>query len=183
MAQVAVWLVSAIGFLLALGRISEIPAGLIAPPGPWPLLAAACYFLLGYALFGTLMGALGAVTTTQRESGQVTAVIVLPAMVPFWTLAQLLEHPDGALAQALSYFPLTAPLTAMVRLGIGGMDLLQVLTSLAVMALFVALVVVGTLRLFRTYLLTTGSRPGARALVRTVLRGEPQSHGHAPRER
>ncbi len=32
-------------------------------------------------------------------------------------------------------------------------------------------------------MLTTGSRPVVRALVRTVLRGEPQSHGQAPRER
>lgn len=181
--QVAVWLLSAVGFVAVLSRMDGVPAGLFDVPGPLPVLAASVYFLLGYALFGTLMAALGAVTTTQRESGQVTAIIILPAMVPYWMLPTLLENPDGALARVLSIIPHTAPLTAMVRLGTGAMNAVDLVVGLAVMAGAVALVVAGTLRLFRVYLLAMGTRPGLSAMLRTLVRGEPSPAAGAGRGR
>ena len=168
--QVAVWAVSGVGFLLALGRMIGVPSELTHVPSAGWLFVAFAYFLLGYALIGTLLAAIGAVTTNQRQAGNITAFVMLPAIVPMWFLPALLHDPDGTLARALSFVPITAPMASLMRLSLGGMDGLEVFVSLAVLSLSVAIVVWLTARLFRAYLLAYGQPPRMGDLLRT-LRG------------
>ena len=168
--QVAVWAVSGVGFLLALGRMIGAPSELTHVPSAGWLFIAFAYFLLGYALIGTLLAAIGAVTTNQQQAGSITAFVMLPAIAPMWFLPALLDDPDGTLARALSFVPITAPMASLMRLSLGGMDGLEVFVSLAVLSLSVAIVVWLTARLFRAYLLAYGQPPRMGDLLRT-LRG------------
>ncbi len=168
--QVAVWAVSGVGFLLALGRMIGAPSELTHVPSAGWLFIAFAYFLLGYALIGTLLAAIGAVTTNQQQAGSITAFVMLPAIAPMWFLPALLHDPDGTLARALSFVPITAPMASLMRLSLGGMDGLEVFVSLAVLSLSVAIVVWLTARLFRAYLLAYGQPPRMGDLLRT-LRG------------
>ena len=170
--QMAVWTVAGVGFLLALVLIVDLPFELTREivPSPGKLLVAFAYFLLGYALIGTLLAAIGAVTTNQRQAGNITAFVILPAVAPMWFMIVLLEDPEGTLARVLSFVPITAPVTSLMRLSLGGMDGMDVLLSLAVLSLSVAVVVWLTARLFRAYLLVYGQQPSIRHLIRT-LRG------------
>ena len=109
--QFAVWIVAGAGFLLALNLIIDLPFELTRElvPSPGRLLVAFAYFLLGYALVGTLLAAIGAVTTNQRQAGNITAFVILPAVAPMWFMVVLLEDPEGTLARVLSFVPITAP--------------------------------------------------------------------------
>ena len=169
--QVAVWAVSGVGFLLALGRMIGVPSELTHVPSAGWLFVAFAYFLLGYALIGTLLAAIGAVTTNQRQAGNITAFVMLPAIAPMWFLPALLHDPDGTLARALSFVPITAPMASLMRLSLGGMDGLEVFVSLAVLSLSVAIVVWLTARLFRAYLLAYGQSPRMGDLLRTLRGG------------
>ena len=168
--QMAVWTASLVAFLLALGRIVDLAVELSAPSVE-TLGVALAYFLLGYALLGTVQAALGVVTTNQKEANNIAVFVVLPAVSPMWFLAVLIEHPDGVLAQVLSYVPFTAPLTGLIRFGTGGTGLGEVALSLGVLAVFTALAVLLTARLFRAYLLVYGQRPGVRHILRTLWSG------------
>ena len=168
--QMAVWTAALVAFLLALGRIVDLPVELSAPSVE-TLGVALAYFLLGYALMGTVQAALGVVTTNQKEANNIAVSVVLPAVSPMWFLAVLIEHPDGVLARALSYVPFTAPLTGLIRFGTGGTGLAEVALSLGVLAAFTALGVLLTARLFRAYLLVYGQRPGVRHILRTLWSG------------
>ena len=170
--QIAVWTVAGVAFLLALDLIIDLPFELTRElvPSPGKLLIAFAYFLLGYALIGTLLAAIGAVTTNQRQAGNITAFVILPAVAPMWFLAVLLQDPEGTLARVLSFVPVTAPVTSLMRLSLGGMDGLDVLLSLVALSLSVAVVVWLTARLFRVYLLVYGQQPRMGHLIRT-LRG------------
>ncbi len=168
--QMAVWTASLVAFLLALGRIVDLPVELSAPSVE-TLGVALAYFLLGYALLGTVQAALGVVTTNQKEANNIAVFVVLPAVSPMWFLAVLIEHPDGVLAQVLSYVPFTAPLTGLIRFGTGGTGLGEVALSLGVLAAFAVLAVLLTARLFRAYLLMYGQRPGVRHILRTLWSG------------
>ena len=168
--QMAVWTATLVAFLLALGRIVDLPVELSAPSVE-TLGVALAYFLLGYALLGTVQAALGVVTTNQKEANNIAVFVVLPAVSPMWFLAVLIEHPDGVLAQVLSYVPFTAPLTGLIRFGAGGTSLGEVALSLGVLAVFTALAVLLTARLFRAYLLVYGQRPGVRHILRTLWSG------------
>ena len=168
--QMAVWTASLVAFLLALNRIVPVPVELSAPSIDAVVVALA-YFLLGYAFLGTIQAALGVVTTNQKEANNIAMFVVLPAVSPMWFLAVLLEHPDGVLARVLSLVPVTAPLTGLIRFGVGGMGFAEVALSLGVLAVFTALAALLTARLFRAYLLVYGQRPGVRHILRTLRSG------------
>lgn len=166
--QMLVWTASGLLFLVALTQIIEPPEGLDLTPPPMAIIVGAIYFVLGYFFFGTLMAALGAITTSTRESGQVTAVVILPGMAPIWFLEQMLENPDGPLARAASFIPFSAPLASLVRLGADGMGLMDLAISVVLLTVSVVFVMWLTIRLFRAYLLMYGQRPGVRQILRTL---------------
>ena len=169
--QVAVWAASGVVSLLVLARMVELSVDASYAPSAGWLLVALAYFLLGYALIGTLLAAIGAVTTNQRQAGNITALVLMPVMAPMWFLSVLLDNPESLLARVLSFVPFTAPVASLMRLSLGGMGGLEVLASLAVLASSVALVVWLTTRLFRAYLLTYGQPPGPGDLLRTLRGG------------
>ena len=168
--QMLIWAVAAVLFNVALGWIVEVPDSLSLAPSFLGTVAGVAYFLLGYLFFATLMAALGAVTTSQREASQITFIVVLPGVAPMWFIEQLIENPDGGLARTLSFIPFSAPMASLVRLGVDGIGVVELLASLVVLACSVALAMWLTVRLFRAYLLTYGQRPGLRQILRT-LRG------------
>ena len=166
--QMFIWAVTGVVFVIVLGTMVDIPADVTLLPSVDALVIALIYFLLGYFFFGTLMAALGAITTTQREANQVTFLIVMPGVAPLWFLQALLENPDGTLATVLSFIPFTAPVVSLIRLGLGSMGWLHLVLSIAILAASVALAMFITARLFRAYLLMYGQRPGLRQVLLTI---------------
>ncbi len=153
--QMALW---AGASLFALDRSStmfEAAAGFSLPPGF--LLWALLYFLLGYLLYASLMGALGALAPTMREGQQFTFVILLPLMIPLWLMNAFIQTPNGLLPTILSLFPLTAPVSMMTRLVATSVPVWQPIVGLILLALTAYLVVLVTARLFRAQTLLSGA--------------------------
>lgn len=149
--QMAVWL--GLG-LAALARGRQFVADLSAfslPAGF--VLWAVLYFLLGYLLYAALMGAIGALAPSAREAGQFTFLVLLPLMIPIWVNTSFIQSPNGALATALSLFPLTAPTSMITRLASGGVPGWQLATSLLALAVTTYLIVLISARFFRSDIL------------------------------
>ncbi|MFN2285055.1 MAG: ABC transporter permease [Anaerolineae bacterium] len=117
------------------------------PPGflVWGLL----YFLLGYILYASVLGAIGALAPNARESGQFTFIAMVPMMVPLLISNAFVETPNGVLATVISLFPLTAPTAMLPRLAAGGVPLWQPLVGLALLAVTAYLFVLLAARFFR----------------------------------
>lgn len=107
-------------------RAFTLPPGFIG----WSLL----YFLFGYLLYASLLGALGALAPNAREGSQFTFFILLPLLIPLWLQSTFIEAPHGGLATFFSLFPLTSPVSMMARLTAGGVPLWQLLVSVALLA-------------------------------------------------
>ena len=168
--QMGVWVVSLVVFLIGVTRIVDGFPAFDAPSVPL-IIIAVIYFLLGYAFFAALMAALGAITTSQRESQQVTFIVILPAVAPFWLIVTFIENPDMLLARVLTYVPFTAPTMSLARLGLDAMGTGEIILSLIALTLSVLVAVKLTQRLFRSYLLVYGHRPPLRQVVRTIVTG------------
>ena len=123
---------------------------------PTLLLWGIIFFLLGYAVYASLMAGLGALVPNVREASQVTTVIVLPMVAPLMMISVLIDKPNGGLATGLSLFPLTAPTTMMLRLAAGDVPLWQTLLSAALLAVTAFLIVRAVARMFRAQNLLSG---------------------------
>jgi ABC-2 type transport system permease protein len=113
LAQIGVTALAALAAVMAVGS-----AGVPAVRGP-VLAWAIVWFVLGYALYATVYGALGSlgsrVEDAQAVAGPVTIVMVLAYFASFTTIGQ----PGGVFARAISYFPLTAPMAMPGRIAMG----------------------------------------------------------------
>ena len=169
--QMAAWLSSVGVGVLVVGLIVDIPADFLTMPGIGDIAIAAGYFLFGYALFASLMAAVGAVTTSLREANQISAIVIVPAFIPVWLNFILFTEPEGTVARVLTYIPVTAPVTGLIRLAIDAMGPLETVAALLVLAASAAGALWLAMRLFRAYLLMYGKRPTLKDMARSVVSG------------
>lgn len=134
------------------------------------LLIALIYFILGYLLFAALFGAVGAVSTSISEGPALTTIFILPALAPWFFAPILAEAPNGALATGLSIFPLTAPLTMVIRPQLTDISVVQHLLSIAILVASIASMMWFAGRLFRVQTLLSGRMPRLNELPQ-ILRG------------
>lgn len=132
------------------------------------LLLLLAYFVLGYMMFAGLFGAVGALSVSMREGPGYAAFFSIPSVVPFYFLQVFLETPNAALPTALSIFPLTAPISMIMRLNLAAVPIEQLVASLGLLALtaFGSMWLAG--RLFRVQTLLSGKLPRLRDLPKLV---------------
>ena len=162
--QVLVWLISA---PLILQLASSLFGGFlneIEIPGSFILLGI-LYFILGYLLFAVLSIGVGAITPTAREGGQLSMIYVMLSFVPLWFATLLFMFPNGAFSVILTLFPVTAPIQNMLRLGVTDIPLWQILLSIGLLVLSIALGLYFSIKIFRIYMLMHGKRPGLKAIM------------------
>lgn len=158
--QVIAWLAGG-ALLLKLGaRTLPIPANASIPPSLffWGII----YFLLGYAIYASLMAGLGAMVPNLREGSQTTIAVIFPLIVPMFFMNNLIVAPNSPISMFLGFFPLTAPVAMMTRIASGQTPLWQIVLSALIMAATAYLIVKAAAGLFRAqYLLSSGSfKPG-----------------------
>ena len=168
--QVVIWLAS-IPLLLGLasstfgGFFSEIqlPANF--------LVLGMVYFILGYLLFAALSAGTGAISPSAREGQQLSMIYTMLVFVPIWFSSLLFIFPNSPIWVVLTIFPVTAPMAAMLRLGVSDIPTWQLAVSLAVLVLSIIGVLFLAIRSFRIYLLMYGKRPGWGEIIRTLRSG------------
>ena len=165
--QVAVWAISA---PLLLNLASSTFSGFISTiqlPANFIVLAVV-YFMLGYLLFAVISVSIGAISSNSREGQQLIAIFTLPLFIPLWFSSLLILFPDNPIWVFLTIFPITAPAEVMIRLGVSDIPAWQLVVSMAVLLLSIIGILLLTIRVFRTYLLMYGKRPGLREIVRSL---------------
>jgi len=164
--QMGVWLG---GGLLIAGQGSALLGGLEAAPLPAGFVVITLfYFLLGYALYASALGALGALAPNLREGSQFTFILILPLLAPILLNNAFIEAPDGALATVLSLFPLTSPTAMPARLVAGAVPGWQLVLGLALLLVTAAAFVLLSARFFRADTLLSDAALDWRRLRREV---------------
>jgi len=137
-----------------------------------PLLWFALFSVLAIVIYGALFLAGGAATTNTKEAQMVITPVVLVMFLPFFFFTVLLQYPSGALARGLSWFPLSAPMTAVMRAAIpGGAAAWELVLSALLTLVGTAAIVWVAGRVFRVGMLAN-TRPGsAGELVRWIVKG------------
>ena len=134
----------------------------------WFLLFAG----LGTLMYGALFVAVGAAVTNLKEAQNLLTPVILLVVAPMFVFVNVLQNPQGPLAKAFTYFPLTTPMTAVLRLGIPpGMPLGEKVAA-AALALATTLALIWLAgRVFRFGMLHTDKAAAMRDMVRWVARG------------
>jgi ABC-2 type transport system permease protein len=152
--QTAIWFGTGYTLLRLSGRTFDLPPGFELPPSilAWGIV----FFLLGYAVYASLMAALGALVPNLKEGSQSTILVIWPTIIPMFLISVLIEQPHGALATGLSLFPLTAPMTMMLRLSVGGVPGWQPPLATGLLLITVYIILRAVAGVFRAQYLLSG---------------------------
>jgi ABC-2 type transport system permease protein len=152
--QTVVWvgtgriLLAQSGMIFNLSSAFQLPTSFLV----WGVV----FFLLGYAVYASLMAGLGALVPNLREASQATILVIFPLIIPIFLLSVLINDPNGMLAIILSLFPFTSPVTMMLRLSAGTVPLWQTLLSALLLVVTAMLVVRAVARMFRAQTILSG---------------------------
>lgn len=148
--------------IVALGLVALIAGALVDSvdiPAVRPVVVAwaVVWFLLGYALYATVYGTLGALATRTEDAssvaGPVTIVLVLGFMVSFATFGSI----DTTWARLVSWFPITAPLAMPFRVAMGAATWWDLVIAVTLaLAAIMGLVALGG-RVYTRAILNTGA--------------------------
>ncbi|MFC1996678.1 ABC transporter permease [Chloroflexota bacterium] len=144
--QMSIWMGGAIFSLNHSSEFTDIASTFSLPPGF--VIWGALFFLFGYFLYASLLGAIGALAPNAREGGQFTFIIILPLLIPLWFNVAFIQNPNGSVATFLSLFPLTS-ISMMTRITATSVPTWQILLSLGGLALTTYLIVLLAARFFK----------------------------------
>lgn len=164
--QIAIWLVT-IKIFTEIASV-DIPflSGLSIPTG---LLAwGVVYFILGYLMFATIYAGIGSMGRTAQEGQSLSGIMVMPAGLPLWLNYFILSNPEGTFSRVLTLFPLTAPVTSMMRLSTQDLPAWELALSLVILVGSVAIALWIAAKVFHTFLLMYGKKPAFREIIRYI---------------
>jgi len=161
------WVGTAYILLVVSGTTFQVPDEFQL--APYILLWGVVYFLLGYAVYGSLMGAVGALVPNLRETSQATMVVILPMIIPLMFVSLLIQQPDGLLAIGLSLFPLTSPVTMMLRLSISSVPVWQLFLSVVLLLLTAVVILRVVARMFQAQNMLSGQPMSLKYIVQLML--------------
>jgi len=154
--QIFLWMLFiVIPILLLRNTLSFLRGIQIAPQ---TLLLLIFVMFPAFILVSALMAAIGATVSEAREGQQMVGIISLPIWIPYMLTGSLMSNPNSPLALGLSLFPLTAPLTMLMRDGLTILPAWQIALS-AVIQVLSAIGAIGLAgRAFRLGMLRYGQR-------------------------
>jgi ABC-2 type transport system permease protein len=155
--QLIVMVAVGLGAGTAAGRFSLPPAtvGAVAQLFLW--------FGLGYALYSTALGVLGALASRMEEASNAASPVSFIAMgAYFFSLLVALDDPSGTAARIASFIPPVAPMVVPLRTALGAIEPWEIAVSALLTAATIWVLFVFGGRIYSGAVLRTGGRIGLR---------------------
>lgn len=89
---------------------------------PGPMIIGALLLVGGFTVFTGVLVAIGAVMPTAKEAGTIFGPLMAMMFIPFYTFSLVISDPGALIVQDFTYFPLTAPVTALLRNAFGTLN-------------------------------------------------------------
>ncbi len=154
--QLVVWLLFAWGGLKVAGNFWPILQDFSLPPDYVGVMLL--ILLPSFVMVAASMAAIGSTMTEMREAQQISGMFSLPFMIPFYVSSAIMMNPNGALARALSYFPLTAPITILMRMSFTVVPAWQIAITVAILVFCAAFAIWFASKAFRLGMLQYGKK-------------------------
>lgn len=154
--QILAWVGFVVVGILAFRSRLEFLQGIEV--SPQTLLLAAVILLPAFVMVCALMALIGATVSESREGQQMTGLVAMPIWIPYMLTGVIIGSPNAPIVVAFSLFPLTAPLTLLIRQGMTIIPAWQIALSSIILILSAAGSVWLAGRAFRLGMLRYGKR-------------------------
>lgn len=164
--QFGIWFLAAAAAIL-LASMGEADIGMLSIPWrslSWGLLLT----IPGYFLFAVVAAGLGVLAGDRQQAQQLAGMLGLLAMAPLWLVGLLISNPNGPASIALTLFPFTGPIFALVRMSLMDVPVWQLLASLGILVVTLLISIWFVARIFRAAMLMYGQALRPRQIWRAL---------------
>lgn len=120
--------------------------------------AAVIWYILGFAFFAVLYAALGSLVSRQEDVNTATMPLNILAFAMFVAAQASLNTPDSTLISTLSWIPPFSSTLMPMRVAAGVTGPVQIIATIVIMLLAIAVVAVFAARVYESSVLNTGAR-------------------------
>ena len=129
------------------------------------------FFILGYLLYASLLAAIGVLIETRSQAQQIGTLLTGFVLIPALSTMFITSNSTSLYSQIITFFPLTAPITAMIRIFLGTMTPFDIVLSLGILCFTTAVIIYATAKLFRAEILMYGKKFSIRSIIYFVIKG------------
>jgi ABC-2 type transport system permease protein len=132
---------------------------------PLIIFAFVFYFLVGYLLYSSLLGAVGAAVDNDEDAQQMVFPVTMPLILSIMVLFSIAKSPEGPVAFWFSIIPFTSPVAMMARIPYG-IPLWELLLSMSLLVLTTIGVIAAAAKIYRVGLLMYGKKVNLKELIK-----------------
>jgi ABC-2 type transport system permease protein len=133
------------------------------------------WFVLGYVLYATVYGTLGSLGSRVEDAQSVAGPASVVLVVAYFATFAMIAQPASALARAVSFFPLTAPMAMPGRIAMGAAAWREPVAAAALTVAATAGLVVLAGRVYTGAILHSGPALSLREAWRATARTGPSA--------
>lgn len=150
--QAVVFLLPVIVAYVALHDNLSLPAlNLNEIPLDFPRIIGGLFlFIFSFLLFTGLLVTVGAASPTAKEAGGYLGIVMLLLFGPLYAASLFISSPESPFVQFLTYFPLTAPIPALLRNAVGNLPFSDTVLVIIILAVSASVVMSLAVRVFRS---------------------------------
>ncbi len=125
------------------------------------------YFLGGFFVYASFMGAVGSAVDQEQDAQQLMTPFMLPLIFSIIIVASVIQNPESSLAFWTSMIPLTSPIIMMVRIPFG-VPTWELILSMGILLLSIwgAILLAG--KIYRTGILMYGKKVNFKEIVKWI---------------
>ena len=100
---------------------------------PAAVLMLAVWFVLGYALYSTALGFLGALASRLEEASNASTPVTMVAMISYFVaIFAVINDPAGIVAQVATFIPMSAPFVVPLRAAFDAIGPVEIVAAVVV---------------------------------------------------
>lgn len=134
---------------------------------PLILFSFVFYFLGGYLLYSSLMGAVGAAVDNEEDTQQLVFPVTFPLILSIILLFSIAKNPEGSLAFWASIIPFTSPVCMLARVPYD-VPIWELLLSMALLVATTIGAIWAASKIYKTGILMYGKKVTLKELVKWV---------------
>lgn len=116
---------------------------------PVRILIGLALLLSSFMLFTGLLVGIGAAMPTAKEANSFFGFMILAMFLPLYVFMAIVSQPGTPIVQFFSYFPLTAPITLMLRNAVGNLPVGEALIGITILTVSGVIALALAIRIFR----------------------------------
>ena len=125
--------------------------------------------IFGYLMLTGSTILIGSLFPTAQDAAQFFAPIIITIMLPFYLMNAITSGSSGVLISFMSFFPITAPTTLLIRNMAGTLSVSEGLLGLAIVVAFSVISMLLSVRAFRQGVFEYSKKGSFKQIIRELF--------------